>query len=354
LIFIKKISQRPSIVPLGSLESLIKERQILQTKVDFLSAEREISLVLSENVEFKSILEKVLYITADLFGTTKTGEVALYLKDGHSGKLKLRALQKEGQILFDSEDPKDPLIEATHLHRRPFLTSTQERLNIIVPLSADKVALGVMKISVRLEGDFQERIYKTEAISQNLDEFAKIISLAIKTPDLYIRAVEDSLTGLATKRHFTTELQRYFETAKRYNEPLSLIMIDIDHFKKINDTYGHQAGDIVLKGVASVIRKNTRRLVDSAYSGYRFGGEELSVILPKSDIHSAYKVAERLRKHVQERTFHIGAKEIKVTISLGVACIDKNVKTPGDLISRADDALYIAKKRGRNRTCISQ
>jgi diguanylate cyclase (GGDEF)-like protein len=340
----------------GLEKKLLREKKILETKIDFLSAEREISLVLNEDVDFKTIISKVLSISADLFGGKKSEEVSIYLKDRESEKLKLCAIRKDDKVLFgkdaNSTNAEDPLITATLEHSRSFLSATEDRLNIIVPLSADRILLGVMKISVLLEGDVQERTEKSEIISQNLDEFAKIVSLAVKTPDLYTRAIEDSLTKLATKRHFINQLDSYFESAKRYNEFLSLLMIDIDHFKRINDTYGHTAGDTVLRGISAIIRRNTRRLVDSAYSGYRYGGEELSVILPKANLETAYKIAERLRKNCEDKIFHIGGKEVGVTVSIGIGGFEKDMKSPQELIARTDSALYQAKKKGRNRTCV--
>ena len=129
-------------------------------------------------------------------------------------------------------------------------------------------------------------------------------------------------------------------------------MFDIDHFKKINDTYGHLAGDAVLKTVADVIRKNIRHTGDTAYSGYRYGGEELTVILPKAPLAKAMDVAERLRRAVEEKKITtLDGDHIKVTISLGIAEMNGDIRGPQQLIARADEALYKAKESGRNKVC---
>ena len=333
----------------------------LQTKVDFLSAEREIALVLNENVAFRTILEKVLEITADLFGGKGREEIAIYFRDSEHGNgapkhLVPRAIRKNGKTFFDSEAEtilaQDPLVYAVLEHARSIYTADEDRLNIIVPLAADRELLGVLKIALSLDGDREERTDRMNRLTPHIEEFAKFIALAVKTPDLYTRAVEDGLTKLATKRHFLTQLTTYFDSAKRYSEPLSLIMLDIDHFKKINDTYGHLAGDAVLKTVADVIRKNIRHTGDTAYSGYRYGGEELTVILPKAPLAKAMDVAERLRRAVEEKKITtLDGDHIKVTISLGIAEMNGDIPDPQQLIARADEALYKAKESGRNKVC---
>jgi diguanylate cyclase (GGDEF)-like protein len=166
--------------------------------------------------------------------------------------------------------------------------------------------------------------------------------------------VEDALTGLATKRHFIHQLQTFLALARRHEEPLCLIMVDIDHFKKVNDTYGHLTGDLVLRDVAQILMKSIRKGGDLAHSAYRYGGEELSIILPKTDLARAKQVAERIRSTVEEKTFksHKGQK-LRVTISLGLAQLQPQMGTHEELIALADAALYQAKQSGRNRTVVA-
>ncbi len=154
-------------------------------------------------------------------------------------------------------------------------------------------------------------------------------------------SLKDELTGLFNRRCFNQVLPREMERAARYNQKLSLVLYDIDHFKKVNDTYGHQVGDVVLKELSNLI-KNSLRNVDYLF---RIGGEEFAIILTDTDLEGALAAAEKLRKRVEEYSFpHVG----KVTISLGVATM-KPQDTPKTLLKRADDALYRAKRKGRNR-----
>ena len=140
-------------------------------------------------------------------------------------------------------------------------------------------------------------------------------------------------------------MQNQIEISKRYNQPFSLIIVDIDFFKKFNDTYGHQAGDAVLRQVAQTLKKNSRT------TDYvcRYGGEEMSIILPNTTAEEAIFSAKRMNKAVEEKDFQLNATETgKVTISVGVATFPDNAETGQDLIEHADKGLYYAKEHGRN------
>jgi two-component system cell cycle response regulator len=154
-------------------------------------------------------------------------------------------------------------------------------------------------------------------------------------------AVTDGLTGLHNHRAFQDYLEEQFQTAMRNKQPLALILMDVDHFKQYNDTYGHQAGDEVLRQVAQILQANVREGDFVA----RYGGEEFVVVLPRADSESAVAVAERLRRAVESAEWHLRP----ITGSFGVACIRPDMETRQELIEAADQALYQAKKNGRNR-----
>jgi diguanylate cyclase (GGDEF)-like protein len=175
-------------------------------------------------------------------------------------------------------------------------------------------------------------------------------ALALDNIELHFQvrrqAVTDELTGLVNHGRFQELLDAEVDQVRRYHHPLGLIMLDIDNFKAVNDTYGHQQGDTVLRQVARVLRENSR----DADSPARYGGEELSLILPHTDLGGAHAIAERIRAAIEElrvsRTDGDGV--LRITASLGVAS-----STAGDkdaLIADADAALYDAKRRGKNRT----
>lgn len=163
-------------------------------------------------------------------------------------------------------------------------------------------------------------------------------------------AVRDGLTNLYNHRYFQELLDRELPRVERYRHHLSLILIDIDHFKKINDTYGHPQGDLILRSIADVFDQTIRKPDTAA----RYGGEEFVIVLPETDIKGAVILAERLRKKVEEMQFNLDGKTVKVTISLGVTAYVpvEARKTKAEIIDAADKALYNSKNTGRNKLSI--
>jgi two-component system, cell cycle response regulator len=160
-------------------------------------------------------------------------------------------------------------------------------------------------------------------------------------------AVTDALTGLHNRRYMESHLSTLADQASSRAKPLSLMILDIDYFKSINDTYGHDAGDDVLREFAVRIRKSIRG-IDLAC---RYGGEEFVIVMPETDVQVAGLIAERLRRSIASETFAVnkGTKRIDVTISIGLATLDRKDEPVADVLKRADTALYRAKNDGRNR-----
>lgn len=164
--------------------------------------------------------------------------------------------------------------------------------------------------------------------------------------ELYRLAIHDALTGLYNKRYLLDYLQREIDRSARYGRPLALILFDIDHFKSINDTMGHLAGDVVLRDLADRLRSKICK--DDLIA--RYGGEEFAAVLTEADRASAAELAEQLRQTVEALPFSFEGRPFAVTISLGVASIHGDeVVIPQELIRRADECLYRAKREGRNR-----
>lgn len=168
---------------------------------------------------------------------------------------------------------------------------------------------------------------------------------------LFRAANIDNLTQLYNKKYFVDALSKEFSFSKRNNQPLSLMMIDIDKFKGINDTYGHIAGDLVLKTVGQYLLKHLRHENVAA----RFGGEEFAVILRNVDSDMSVIIAERLRTAIEQEKVNYRNQTIGVTVSIGIATLEnKNFETIEDLIRSADEHLYEAKEGGRNRTVFKK
>jgi len=183
------------------------------------------------------------------------------------------------------------------------------------------------------------------------------VNIHLRLRELYVTVQEqnrrlqemanrDGLTGLYNHRYFHEQLSQDFLRAKRYHENLSCILFDIDFFKKFNDTYGHQTGDVVLKALATVIQRATRESDLAA----RYGGEEFAIVLYYTDGAAAYQAAERLRTMVESHEVQDNGNVLRVTISLGVATFPhEKIHDSKELIEHADQALYKAKDNGRNR-----
>ncbi|HSC92360.1 MAG TPA: diguanylate cyclase [Gaiellaceae bacterium] len=174
-----------------------------------------------------------------------------------------------------------------------------------------------------------------------------VLHRSLSVPQLQAEARVDPKTGLFNARHFATALNEELGRAARFNRPLSLIMADLDLLRDINNSYGHLAGDAVLKGIAEVFRAQLRHYDVPA----RFGGEEFSILLPETSPEQALEIAERIRRAVAERSFEVetASEPIRATVSLGVAGFPKDALDDNELIHQADLAVYRAKLQGRNR-----
>lgn len=164
-------------------------------------------------------------------------------------------------------------------------------------------------------------------------------------------SVEDGLTGLWNRRYFDRRLEQEVLRARRERRCCAVALVDVDHFKNVNDTYGHTVGDQVLREIAQVLRSALRATDDLAG---RFGGEEFVVLLPDTDVLGGQVAAERMRRAVQSHRISAIPGQVHVTISAGVAGLDATCyeRTAQDLIEAADSALYAAKHAGRNRVCV--
>ncbi|HAE38781.1 MAG TPA: hypothetical protein DCG57_09095 [Candidatus Riflebacteria bacterium] len=211
---------------------------------------------------------------------------------------------------------------------------------VCVPLMIKDSAIGVMNIVNRRDGLFSSEDLQTALTMANQ------AAVVIEKARLFNLATVDGLTGLVVHRHFQAKMEEEFRRARRYSKPLAYMMTDIDHFKKFNDTWGHQIGDMVLREVAKIVRDNARDTDIAA----RYGGEEFGVILPETDYEGAMLLAERLRQRVESAAFPGPKGDLKVTLSIGVSTIPRlQPETALEMIKFADDALYICKHNGRNR-----
>jgi diguanylate cyclase (GGDEF)-like protein len=199
-----------------------------------------------------------------------------------------------------------------------------KRVEILTPLAkGDVIKIGSIALKYLPKGDPERLTYDKLNLEANTDKH----------------------TGCYNKTYFNNRIALEVNKCKVTGEPLSLVIFDLDHFKKLNDGFGHDAGDFVLKEMAAIIRANGIREQDVFA---RYGGEEFVILLPKTNLKQSFEIAERLRKLIENKEFIYDGKRLPVTASIGVADYRQGVITGTDLFKRADEAVYKAKEGGRN------
>ncbi len=205
----------------------------------------------------------------------------------------------------------------------------------------DKTPIGAFALYSREPVDFQQ-IFPVQLISKEIRMLMKLRHIYSHSQVL---AITDGLTGLHNYRHFMTTLAREYKRAQRYDLDLSLAIIDIDHFKLLNDEWGHAAGDAVLKAVSEHLADSVRNIDFCA----RYGGEELVILLPETSLDNALIACQRFQARIAENPIVWDGCQLNVTVSVGLANVGPGMKTVSDLVRAADNALYEAKTKGRNR-----
>lgn len=243
---------------------------------------------------------------------------------------------KNRQPLFAGNVETDPTFQS--IKKRNIRTGTM----MCVPLTAKDKILGTLNISRSEPDSFSEKDFE---LFVNL---ANQAAIAIDNARLYRYAVTDEMTRLYNHRYFQQRLDEEIQRADRYENHVSLIILDVDHFKKFNDTFGHPEGDRVLKTVARLIEKNVREIDIPA----RYGGEEFVVICPEKNGEGSLIPAERIRSAIEGFDFRINGERVPLTVSLGVSCYPDAAKSKADLVQKADFALYYSKQHGRNQATL--
>ncbi len=317
---------------LALINSTLDEGKLLQLIMkaikDVMEAEASSLLLLDPNTN-------ELYFSTVEGGSAQVKEIRIRADQGIAGHV-----MQTGKPLIVNDVLKSEFFLKTVDQR----TSFQTRSLMCVPLVSRNKTVGVLEALNKKGGkDFNEEDLRL------FTAFSNQVSVAIDNAKLYNMAFYDGLTKIFVRRYVEAWLETEYARVRRYNTDLSLMLFDIDHFKKINDTYGHQAGDFVLQELAATVKSVIRQ----ADILGRYGGEEFLVCLPETKVEKALHSAERIRKAVEEKKFIYEGKQIPVTISIGVASFRQ---TPEDKVSRfikdADQALYFSKEHGRNRVTL--
>ena len=263
-------------------------------------------------------------VTADsVVGTQCAGRLPLHLSDA-------RALALSGAMIYGAGERLSPIGSLS-----------------VVPLVRDRVVVGAIVV----ESAQPEAISLAAQGSLGLLAFLAAASLPTfeQKDEATVSARTDALTGLSNRRHFDEELARVLADASRHRDETALVIADVDHFKRVNDSYGHEAGDEVLRHVTRLLRERVRPADLCA----RFGGEEIVILCPRTGLEGARLLAERLREAVAASPLRHGGLDITVTASFGVASHPRSVADSDGLLGAADEALYEAKRDGRNRVKVA-
>jgi diguanylate cyclase (GGDEF)-like protein len=293
----------------------------------------EFSVMLVDDVSHQLVIEAVAGTALPSIRGTR-----FHLGEGITGEVAAK-----GQAIYVPDVEKDP----RYLHYKGRQHGKGSFL--AVPLRTKGRVLGVMSMSrTKVDGFSTQEVRLAEAIAAQA-------ALAISNARLYQQTLElsftDALTGVANRRQLFMRLEQEFSRSTRFGDPLSILMIDLDHFKAINDAHGHTIGDGVLRGVALTLRRNVRRIDVVA----RYGGEEFCVVLPRVTKAEALEVAEKLRRAVAQTPLPgpENGDKLNVTLSLGVAALGTDADDVAGLVERADSALYEAKRLGRDRVAMA-
>jgi len=261
-----------------------------------------------------------------------------------------------------------PLQDVTHVGRVADLEEAirAAEANVLEtgePCEANVDGVAALSHPLRLGDEQQGRVSGVVSVARSdraftsperelFDYLAEQAAVSIENVGLHEtverQAVTDELTGLFNRRRFQEAMATEVERSKRFGQPVGLVLLDLDDFKAVNDTYGHQQGDLVLREVARVLRETSREIDEPA----RYGGEELAVVLPGTDLEGAYNLAERVRAGIEELALPLldGEGVLRVTASFGVATLPGSADDMRELVAAADEALYRAKRAGKNRT----
>lgn len=214
----------------------------------------------------------------------------------------------------------------------------------VLPLRAGDSVLGTLVVGANRLGAYdRDAVRQLEILALQGGDALQRARLFEATERL---ATTDGLTGLVNHRTFQARLDEHLAAAQRYGKKLSLLLTDIDHFKAVNDTWGHPVGDVVLKGVARILQKEARTTDVAA----RYGGEEFALVMPETDPEGALRTAERIREKVAQARFRTEQGELSVTISIGIATFPAEARQKAELVELADGGLYHAKRHGRNQS----
>lgn len=352
----EKLSEETNVL-LNSIEEKKGNIRSLEKRLNRYLVLREVTESLSTRLSIDEINKLIVEKALSILG--KKGRALLFLVDTEKQTLflsesqgPLRVRTKTGDV-FDHwvlRNRKSLIVEDVTTDFRFPAGNIQQSKNIFrsliaAPLISEDKAVGIIRM------DCVDECVFTQDDLRLLDIIANLGAVAIENSILYAKteelAIRDAVTGLAVRRHFMERFKEEIKRAAIKKGPLSLLILDIDHFKNYNDTYGHAAGDLVLKHLARTISS----MVNEGDIVARYGGEEMVILLCDRDKKEAQSEAEKLRKTIKSNPLTLRRHTANITVSIGVSSYPDDAIAEEELIRMADERLYKAKEQGRNRVC---
>ncbi|MFH1289020.1 MAG: diguanylate cyclase [bacterium] len=355
-----------------------KTKEISKRHIDEAEIFTKVNELLDKNLFQSTVLNKISYLSRSIYDQGNTMQSLLkLLQDIIKFEIGLILLGEEKNMLIyskekQSNENKEKAVHAAldNFNQLAGRKISKDELNIKIT-SVENIPINVNQplnsflfsefytknavMGILLIGSCQENAY-SDTDKKLLNSFVTQASIVMDNTRLYQKleslSITDELTGMYNKRYLSQIIPQELNRVERYNRILSVIMFDIDFFKRVNDVYGHIQGDIILREVAGITMEILRK-VDIPV---RYGGEEFVILLPEINLKAAENIAERLRKAVEQFSFHGQKEPLHITISLGVGiCTKELVDEEGKkLIAAVDAALYEAKKSGRNMVCTAK
>ncbi|GAB4269898.1 MAG: hypothetical protein Kow0029_06260 [Candidatus Rifleibacteriota bacterium] len=352
--FLKTLSRNISVaINNFLLLSELREANVrLDEKIQEVSILYQASQMISSELQLQALLDMAMSAISEITEIER-GSTWLFDEEhkcfnlmshlGDAADLPDSLMLEDSQVLLHSYEKKESFYYEMGRSEPFSLQRADEKLFgtsfIVVPIVHQGEFLGLVHLCGIPNGNgFTQRDIRLIKV------FAVQLGAAVKNAQLYEQAITDGMTKLYLHRYFKQRLYDEIKRAARFKRKLALIMVDIDHFKSLNDNYGHQTGDEVLKHVAAILR----RAVRTHDLPVRYGGEEFALVLPETDMGGAVAVAERIRKSIETDYLEIGGVVLKISASFGVSVFPDCADTMDSLIKAADVALYWSKEHGRN------
>ncbi len=334
-------------------EDVARERTRLMRNLDLVSAAQQVSMAIKQEVDFERILSVVL---EQLEHFARSDSISVFTLD-ESGRPIARAERRNGVDRFPpvlTQEAVDRSLVEDAMRQGRNMRSLDARTGefvLAVYFATPDGVQGAVRIArnVADEPDFSDEIPSYE---QSILQLVRMVSLGLKTANIWDRAIKDEKTGLYNNNHYQDQMRKAVAVAQRTGSPLSLVMLDIDKFKHINDTYGHLAGDNVLARVAEILKREARE----SDTVFRYGGEELCIVCTGTSQQEAANAAERMRHLIACTEFHDDrGRLLPISASFGVSQFEpRHAAGELQLKELCDRALYVAKENGRNLVVVAQ